>query len=414
MRWVRFAFVAGVFASFPFTASAADLKKIDRTIAKQPAYKSRPKYCLLVFGPEAKARNWIVVDGDALYVDRNGNGDLTEPSNRVQPKDTERFGVVFEAGDVHEGRLLHTGLRVTVGDFSAWTEDMANYPEYKQLMARDPQARSYSVVLDVAMPGVQGPGPGGRVRQAAGFFDADGLLQFADRPEDAPVIHFRGPWAMSMPDRQRMTAGETSELFVHVGTPGFGPGTFASASYKGLIPENASPALDIVFPPQKPGRNTSARSLHAQIALLRQLASRPRADPRDGGRWPGAGHDFARRLEGRTCPVAHTPHAGPAGGFDARPGSMGFQGAGAGRALAHDPEDRGQSSWSLRAMVPGWTNPGHFHATEVMGREDGQGARHACRRRAREGLERGLFERGLFAGWADTRLGSWRRKAVPS
>src|SRR5262249_50065817 len=60
------------------TAWGADLTKIDRTIAKEPAYKSRPKYCLLVFGPEAKTRVWLVLDGDRLYVDRNGNGDLTD------------------------------------------------------------------------------------------------------------------------------------------------------------------------------------------------------------------------------------------------------------------------------------------------------------------------------------------------
>src|SRR5262249_20864309 len=35
-------------ASLP--ASAADLTKIDRTIAKEPAYKNKPQYCLLVFG----------------------------------------------------------------------------------------------------------------------------------------------------------------------------------------------------------------------------------------------------------------------------------------------------------------------------------------------------------------------------
>src|SRR5262245_65651509 len=49
---------------------ATDLTKIDRTIAKEPAYKSKPKYCLLVFGPEAKMRVWLVLDGDVLYVDR--------------------------------------------------------------------------------------------------------------------------------------------------------------------------------------------------------------------------------------------------------------------------------------------------------------------------------------------------------
>ena len=33
------------------SAQAVDLTKIDRTIAKEPAYKNKPRYCLLVFGP---------------------------------------------------------------------------------------------------------------------------------------------------------------------------------------------------------------------------------------------------------------------------------------------------------------------------------------------------------------------------
>src|SRR6516225_2856406 len=66
-------------------ARGADLKKIDRTIAREPTYTSKhPKYCLLVFGPEGTTRIWLVVDGDFLHVDRNGNGDLTQKGKRVR------------------------------------------------------------------------------------------------------------------------------------------------------------------------------------------------------------------------------------------------------------------------------------------------------------------------------------------
>ena len=68
---------------FPIATFAVDLTKIDRTIAKQPAYRGKPKYCLLVFGPEAKTRIWLVQDGDTLYVDRTSNGDLTGPAKKV-------------------------------------------------------------------------------------------------------------------------------------------------------------------------------------------------------------------------------------------------------------------------------------------------------------------------------------------
>src|SRR5262245_44214074 len=68
------------------SASAADLSKVDRTIAKEPKYAGKPSYCLLVFGAEAKHRVWLVQDGHTLYVDRNGNGDLTEAGDKVAAK----------------------------------------------------------------------------------------------------------------------------------------------------------------------------------------------------------------------------------------------------------------------------------------------------------------------------------------
>ena len=60
------------------------LKKIDRKIGKEPVYAKSPKYCLVVFGAEAKFRVWLIIDGDALYVDLNGNGDLTEKGERYK------------------------------------------------------------------------------------------------------------------------------------------------------------------------------------------------------------------------------------------------------------------------------------------------------------------------------------------
>jgi hypothetical protein len=78
--------ILGVAIAFMWagTSYAADLTKIDRIVKKEPAYLAKPKYCLLVFGPEAKERVWLVLDGDKLYVDRNGNGDLTEPGKRIE------------------------------------------------------------------------------------------------------------------------------------------------------------------------------------------------------------------------------------------------------------------------------------------------------------------------------------------
>src|SRR5262245_18710612 len=95
-------------------ARAVDLKKIDRTIAKEPVYESRaPKYCLLVLGPEAKTRLWLVVDGKTLFVDRNGDGELTGPDKRVplNPKSN-----VFETASRPQDRIQFSHLLVRVKD----------------------------------------------------------------------------------------------------------------------------------------------------------------------------------------------------------------------------------------------------------------------------------------------------------
>src|SRR5262245_10016704 len=74
-------------------ADVPDLTKVDRHIAKEPAYKSKePLYGLYVFGPDARTRVWAVFDKskpdakhyDILYFDRNADGDLTAADERIE------------------------------------------------------------------------------------------------------------------------------------------------------------------------------------------------------------------------------------------------------------------------------------------------------------------------------------------
>src|SRR5690349_4224826 len=86
-------------------AALAEAPKIDRTIAKEPVYQSKTrKYGMLVFGPEAKERVWVVLDGDTLYVDRNGNGDLTEAGKKVAAekplREFQKDDRSFEVGEL--------------------------------------------------------------------------------------------------------------------------------------------------------------------------------------------------------------------------------------------------------------------------------------------------------------------------
>ena len=86
MRLAPWSLTLAAIALLSGSAEAVDLRQIDRTIRKEPVYQSKsPQYCLLAFGPEANVHVWLVIDGDALSVDRNGNGDLTDPGKRFNP-----------------------------------------------------------------------------------------------------------------------------------------------------------------------------------------------------------------------------------------------------------------------------------------------------------------------------------------
>jgi hypothetical protein len=195
-----------------------DLAKVDRTLVGEPAYRTgSPKYCLVLFGPEAKTRVWLVLDGDRLFVQRDGKGAWVA-----------RQGHHFLLGDVVEagGKARHKALT------------FFRNGEGSQLL---------SVRLD------------GKFEQMAGW-DRHGRLRFAARPQDAPVIHFNGPLKMDLFRNQRPLSGQRKEgLCVVVGTPGVGPGTFARLDCDAFLPGGA-PVAEVLYPGKgEPGRQVVQR-----------------------------------------------------------------------------------------------------------------------------------------------------------
>jgi hypothetical protein len=233
-------------------APAADLGRIDRRIVKEPAYQSKPRYCLLVFGPEAKTRVWLVQDGDYLYVDRNGNGDLTEPGEKVAAQKGENGNAsegvfYFKAGEIHDGELIHKNLTLGVMKL----DHLATfYQQVKDFLAAHPQARGYRLHIEVAMPGWKGAGIGGRVEHIVAANDLNGVLQFAERPDDAPIIHLGGPWQITFYGPHKLTLGREEDVVLSVATPGLGAGTLAYIGYEGVIPEKIFPTVEITYPPR--------------------------------------------------------------------------------------------------------------------------------------------------------------------
>lgn len=226
----------------------AMLDKIDRTIAKEPAYKSKnPKYCLLVFGPEAKTRVWLVHDGNRLYVDRNGNGDLTEEGKRIES--TDDFVEVENAAGNSQNRLenqaddtLHVrpkfkGGTITEQDGKTKHTLYVGYNEEKDKYC------IYSV-------------NDGKYLQMT---DMGFGLRFSNGPKDAPIVHLNGqfavhPWITTRAPQQILVRGEEpSDLMVRIGTSGIGKGNEAWLNpFKG-IPDDIHPVANIEFPNKEPG-----------------------------------------------------------------------------------------------------------------------------------------------------------------
>jgi hypothetical protein len=242
----------------------ADPPKINRTIAREPVYRTKtPKYGVLAFGPEGKDQVWMVFDGDTLYVDRNGNGDLTEPSEKIAAEarkpgsDPEAVAYIFDVGELSVGGRTQKGLRVSFVPLKRYADtEMGERPEVKASLAKDPKATAVTLTIDVEIPGMKGGGIGGRVLYLAGLVDLNGVFQFADSPAEAPAVHFGGPLEITLAERQKLRVGRETDLVLVVGTPGNGPGTFAMICYQDTIPEEAKPVAEFMFPGEPPTKET--------------------------------------------------------------------------------------------------------------------------------------------------------------
>jgi hypothetical protein len=248
-RWLVLLPVLAVGAG---SVPAADLTKVDRAIAKEPAYRSKPKYCLLVFDPDAKFRVWLVLDGDVLYVDRNGNGDLTEADERLTGKSTPGdvrpaypFAEIrqFPAIDSipARGATKYTRLEVThttiKKDFQPTDRDGR---ELKARFAKDPALTRAGVTVRI----------NDKVRVQA-------VSEWANSPAEAPICHIGGPLTMAPLHLQELQQGsDPTEVRFCLGSRGMrsGPvGAFAMMDYD-EVPKEAQPVAEFRFTHKDPRR----------------------------------------------------------------------------------------------------------------------------------------------------------------
>jgi hypothetical protein len=211
----------------PALAPAADLNKIERTIVKEPSYKGKPTYCLLVFGPEAKTRIWLVADGNILYVDRNASGDLTEEGKRVE-------GTPLYNRPGPEGRMI--GISFGVEKLTKW-----DGKDTRLMVVSKPRSDEDDVVNAYVGESIQNTVAGG----------PGGVLKFSARPQDAPIIHFAGPMGMAPRVEHTLLCNDKPQIFqAMIGTAGLGKGTFAAVNI-GMVPKDIHPVAEFEFPNKK-------------------------------------------------------------------------------------------------------------------------------------------------------------------
>lgn len=220
-------------------AENLQLAKIPRTILKEPKYRTEaPGYCLLAFGLDAQTRVWLVVDGDQVFLDRNGNGDLTEAGECC----TEMDCGWFKLGDVIEvdGVTTHERLRIRMLEDSQFS-----------FALRSP----HNVFRNVGSYGFVRP-------------------RLAAKPADAPIIHLNGPitlasftrinFAFRSADEQRDSQFEW--LYLAAGSRGLGPGTFAIMDGDG-VPGLTKGTRRVLAEIEFPGRTADAPPILSKQSL---------------------------------------------------------------------------------------------------------------------------------------------------
>lgn len=237
MRVLSALFILAVLAAPSDAAGPVDLKNIPRTIAKEPVYQDKPGYCLTVFGPEARTRVWLVLDGDALYVDRNANGALTDDGPAV----------MASANAVHAWATSHDYSAVTIHD------DKSNAEYELQLSRRETQITTRRTETNYILTAQVG----GISQYAYGTF--------AERNEEAPVLHFDGPLALGI-DASRIVLGRNGAvLMAWVGVRGLVEGKTEVRTRLpfDVVPPDVHPVAEILFP----SKDASGEPISIKVVL---------------------------------------------------------------------------------------------------------------------------------------------------
>ena len=222
-----------------------------RPLVKEPVYQGKAHYAQLAFGAKAEHRHWLVLDGQTLYFDRNGNGDLTEAGERLTPvadssDDTTQH---YKLGALIVGGLTHVKLAAIVKPVKV-ARERSDAPPVGSL-AHD--AATLEVWGEFETPGFRGRCDHGRVPRHAGPYDQHGYLLWKPIPAEASIIHFGPQWTLQLQGEPKVLLGIEDHLIVNLGSRGHGTGTFAKLGYEKVLPEGVHPRLKLMYQSRQGG-----------------------------------------------------------------------------------------------------------------------------------------------------------------
>jgi len=296
-------FAMTLFADAPLRA--ADLAVIERTIGRQPAYRTEPRYCLLLFGAEAKIRVWIVEDGRTLYVDRNANGDLTDDGPPLKPTEVRDLGSLsggpprWDYDYVLDEIKPDTGPAQTKFRLARW-----NYGEKEDsyglsVTLHDSERPLEKTRSDPSAGSAVSDAPDSGIPMYAGWF---GTL-WADSPAKASIIHFGGPLEPRLlREKEFVVDSGVRRLSVCLITPGLG-----DARREGV--EGGEPQPDVF---QAAGRS---RSPPRSGALSGPARMRHEGLPAEGDRIRPAAPGPCQHLDNAALHAPRRPRACGRAGF---------------------------------------------------------------------------------------------------
>jgi hypothetical protein len=221
-------------------AEVVDLNKLDRRLAKEPSYNAgEPLYGLVVFGHQAKTRVWMVLDKsnadqdvfDVLYADLNGNGDLTDASERFTDENATA-----------------SASRFSLPDFT----DPASGITHTEFNFRATRGARPTFMITIKWRG--------ELQFGGGYAEVadDGYMSFAASPQEAPIVWINGdgPFRFQRWYSDKLRIGEADDFKVFLGQQGVGKHSFASFQCHALPEEE--PVLATLIYQDKDGNQQHA------------------------------------------------------------------------------------------------------------------------------------------------------------